>query len=385
MTGDFPEILVIMTDPDFLSYIGHTLADLETAKIEVVELRRIHEDHESRQADLRDVGETIQRALTRFSGVHSTRVRVKSSRSLVRKVVRKRIDDPERNLCFDTYKDEIRDLIGLRALHLFKEDWREIHKSVMDKWNLHPEETPLAYLREGDSEALEKQLVESGFEVKKKGGGYRSLHFVVQSQLDKTPCYAEIQVRTLFEEAWSEVDHQVRYPDHEDDELLSDYLLILNRLAGGADEMASLLLRVKSTIEVLQIANAELLQEQSAKDAEIERLRSENNASIEELDIPEEKKADLKQRFEHVTDTSFSERPTTSVSSLSRAIAAMNDQHSGLARALAAMNSQPLGVARALAAMNDHHSGITRAIAAMNNQHSDVARAVAAINNPRYR
>ena len=49
----------------------------------------------------------------------------------------------------------------------------------------------------------------------------------------------ELQVRTIFEEAWSEIDHKIRYPYFMHDKLFSEYLLILNRLAGSADEMGT--------------------------------------------------------------------------------------------------------------------------------------------------
>jgi hypothetical protein len=51
--------------------------------------------------------------------------------------------------------------------------------------------------------------------------------------------FAEIQVRTIFEEGWSEIDHRVRYPNFSDDELVSYFLAIFNRLSGSADEMGT--------------------------------------------------------------------------------------------------------------------------------------------------
>jgi ppGpp synthetase/RelA/SpoT-type nucleotidyltranferase len=59
----------------------------------------------------------------------------------------------------------------------------------------------------------------------------------------------EIQGRTLFEEGWSEIDHDIVYPYHKDDELLTDYSKLLNRLAGLADEMSSYFRRIKQDRE----------------------------------------------------------------------------------------------------------------------------------------
>ena len=61
--------------------------------------------------------------------------------------------------------------------------------------------------------------------------------------------YIEIQGRTLFEEGWGEVDHDIVYKDAEDDEMLRDYSKLLNRLSGLADEMSSYFRRMKQERE----------------------------------------------------------------------------------------------------------------------------------------
>nr|WP_279230463.1 hypothetical protein [Clostridium thermarum] len=64
-------------------------------------------------------------------------------------------------------------------------------------------------------------------------------NYVIKSHPTNETIFAEIQVRTIFEEAWSELDHDVRYPYDIDNELLRSYLIMFNRLAGTADEMGS--------------------------------------------------------------------------------------------------------------------------------------------------
>lgn len=49
----------------------------------------------------------------------------------------------------------------------------------------------------------------------------------------------EIQVRTLYEEAWSEIDHKLRYPYNLQNEMLGNYVDIMNRLTGVGDEMGT--------------------------------------------------------------------------------------------------------------------------------------------------
>ena len=63
--------------------------------------------------------------------------------------------------------------------------------------------------------------------------------------LSNTGATVEIQARTLFEEGWSEVDHDIVYPYFKDDEMLTDFSTLLNRLSGMADEMSSYFRRMK--------------------------------------------------------------------------------------------------------------------------------------------
>ena len=73
--------------------------------------------------------------------------------------------------------------------------------------------------------------------------GYRSVHYLLALKPSKNLMVAELQVRTIFEEAWSEIDHHIRYPYQADNPILGNYLEIFNRLAGSADEMGSFIIR----------------------------------------------------------------------------------------------------------------------------------------------
>nr|WP_279286182.1 hypothetical protein [Clostridium thermarum] len=64
-------------------------------------------------------------------------------------------------------------------------------------------------------------------------------NYVIKSHPTNEIIFAEIQVRTIFEEAWRELDHDVRYPYDMDNELLRSYLIMFNRSAGTTDEMGS--------------------------------------------------------------------------------------------------------------------------------------------------
>ena len=83
----------------------------------------------------------------------------------------------------------------------------------------------------------------------KSDGIYRSLHYIVKYK----GYYVELQGRTLFEEGWSEIDHDIVYPYYKDDEMLKDFSKLLNRLSGMADEMSSYFRKMKRLKEHKEI------------------------------------------------------------------------------------------------------------------------------------
>lgn len=189
---------------------------------------------ESLEQVARDTSERLRKSTPK---VHSVKFRVKNSEHLVEKIIRKRIKNTSRMINLSNYHAEITDLVGVRVLHLFKEDWGHIHDHIVANWDRN--EDPIAYYREGDLESHIKAFEEKGCRREKHEYGYRSVHYVIKTAPTKNTNFVEIQVRTLFEEAWSEIDHQIRYPYDQKNKLLMPYLVMFNRLAGSADEMGS--------------------------------------------------------------------------------------------------------------------------------------------------
>ena len=209
------------------------------AHIEWEALRAIGEDFERRANDLGDVAALHARLLQRCPNVHSVRWRLKDAEHLLQKIIRKRAQGSEKYAAISAanYTAIVSDLVGLRALHLFKDDWRGVHMFLSEGWE-HNEE-PVAYVREGDDEEVRTGYVDAGCRVEVHPAGYRSVHYIVASHPQKDRVLAEIQVRTIFEEGWSEIDHRVRYPNFSDNELIGLFLATFNRIAGSADEMGS--------------------------------------------------------------------------------------------------------------------------------------------------
>ena len=229
--------------------------DLKEAKITWEELEKIYDSYCQLEPRLREVSKDfvddylydIEKA-----GIHSYRYRTKEPGHLLEKIIRKRREEYQkyREINADNFYKYLTDLIGIRVLFLYREDWINFHRYITSVFENNPElyiqdrlkdydpdenhyyvaERPKVYKRAGDSRIYDEKLIEI-----RSDGIYRSLHYIIKYK----GYYVEIQGRTLFEEGWSEVDHDIVYPYNKNDVMLKDFSTLLNRLSGMADEMSS--------------------------------------------------------------------------------------------------------------------------------------------------
>jgi ppGpp synthetase/RelA/SpoT-type nucleotidyltranferase len=230
----------------FLEKFDISEKDFESTNLKWEDLQSIREDYKKIRKELDLIARYIEEKLHTLDIVHSVRYRIKDSEHLLAKIIRKKIEDPHREITIDNYKSEITDLIGIRAIHLFKEDWVFIHKFIKDNWDLH--EQPFAYIREGDAGPCVEEYEKYKCNVKLHPHGYRSVHYLIQARPGRDPYIAEIQVRTIFEEGWSEIDHTIKYPNNIANPLLNKFLDTFNVLAGNSDQMGSFVRRLKDDL-----------------------------------------------------------------------------------------------------------------------------------------
>jgi ppGpp synthetase/RelA/SpoT-type nucleotidyltranferase len=237
------------TEAEFREHNKITDAEWEIAKIDWNTLSAIGNHHSSQKTPLARAAEAMARDLQSIDRVHSVRFRVKDTDHLLAKIIRKRVEGSEKyaDIRVENYQAIITDLVGVRALHLFKEDLFRIDKSIREAWE-QEENPPVAYVRQGDSG---EKLRDAGFDVKDHKAGYRSVHYIVSTSPRRQKILAEIQVRTIFEEGWAEIDHAVKYPNFSDDESVAEFLGIFNRLAGAADEMGSFVRRMTESVRTV--------------------------------------------------------------------------------------------------------------------------------------
>jgi putative GTP pyrophosphokinase len=258
-------------------------------------LEWIYAKHMASFDSLRATGNYIVEQLRQVKAVHSIKIRVKNPEHLVEKIIRKCSDQKNLKITPDNYEGYITDLVGIRALHLFKDEWLPIHEFVCKTWEL--KEKPIANVREGDSENIRQQFKEHGCKINVHPFGYRSVHYLLNSQPSKRTVIAELQVRTLFEEGWSEIDHQVRYPYYKEDIVLADFLLFFNRLAGSADEMGSF-------IKALRVDRVRTLKEMQRARKSLEAKNVELRKVIGELKISNQAKKELQKKVDDLSHSS---------------------------------------------------------------------------------
>jgi ppGpp synthetase/RelA/SpoT-type nucleotidyltranferase len=261
---------------EFLAKYNISAATFTAAGLTWEELSAIHVDYELRRSDLEPIASLFVNLLRRVPQVHSLKARTKDPEHLIEKIIRKRAANKKRKITLKNYLTEINDLIGVRALHLFKGDWLPIHESIISSFKLL--ENPTANIREGDANDIITFFKKNKWPIRQHEFGYRSVHYLVTSQPGIDEYVIEIQVRTIFEEGWSEIDHQTRYPYDLNNELLTNYLALFNRLAGSADEMGTFVKMLKDQITAMQTSNAEAL-------AKKDRLISELKEQIEQSKI----------------------------------------------------------------------------------------------------
>ena len=174
------------------------------------------------------------------SPIHSVKVRLKNVDHLKEKIYRKW---GEIQIGPENIFSEITDLAGVRVLHLYQEQFREIHREILAKvdslkdWHL--DEPPKAYTWDPESK---KYFEDIGICVQIKESFYTSVHYVIRPRADSPLC-CEIQVRTLFEEIWGEVDHALNYPNSTTNISCREQLRVLAKLVGAGSRLVDSIYR----------------------------------------------------------------------------------------------------------------------------------------------
>lgn len=275
----------MLNQKDFFVKYNIDEAAFKSTELKWEELETIYNSYLTFKEELEPTAIMLFNKLMKSQKVHSVRYRIKDPEHLIEKIIRKKIEDKNSNITLENYKEKLTDLIGLRALHLFKEDWEFVNDFITKTWDLT--QKPVANYRKGDTEQIIEFFKEKGCEPKEHKYGYRSIHYIIKTQPSKQIHYGEIQVRTIFEEAWAEIDHTIRYPYDLENPIFFQFLLILNRLSGSADEMGSFIQFLKAELEVRdKLFKTQMYEKDS--------LISDLESKIEKLNIQGQELVDVK-------------------------------------------------------------------------------------------
>lgn len=172
--------------------------------------------------------------------IHTIKSRLKDIDHLKDKIIRK---STETNILTpENLFEKVTDLAGVRVLHLYQDQFIEIHKLIQkqidDKdWFLR--EKPVAYSWDPETTEFFRSLE---LDVKIKESYYTSIHYVVQPK-EKSSICCEIQVRTLFEEIWGEIDHSINYPHQSQNKSCKEQLRVLSKLVSTGTRLADSIFR----------------------------------------------------------------------------------------------------------------------------------------------
>lgn len=181
--------------------------------------------------------------------VHSIRHRLKDVDHLIEKIERKNKEDRQKNeaeqmgpINGDNLFERITDMAGVRVLHLHQEQFETIHKEIMkkiDDGDFCLFEDPKAYTWDPDSNKFFDSL---DIKTQQKDSFYTSIHYVLKPN-ERSPITCEVQVRTLLEEVWGEIDHTMNYPSPVEDEQCKENIKVLARLVSAGSHLADSIMR----------------------------------------------------------------------------------------------------------------------------------------------
>ncbi|WP_288654084.1 MULTISPECIES: RelA/SpoT domain-containing protein [Pantoea] len=182
--------------------------------------------------------------------IHSFKNRFKDEEHLRKKIIRKNLEDLGRPakeqvgpITPQNIMNRITDICGVRIIHLYQAQFESIHQAIMDyveQGEIFLYEQPKAYTWDPEYRESFSAL---GLDSILRGSLYTSVHYVVKPRAD-SDVTCEIQVRTLFEEAWGEIDHTLNYPTETNNIAVQEQLKVLARIVGAGTRLSNAIFKI---------------------------------------------------------------------------------------------------------------------------------------------
>ena len=189
--------------------------------------------------------------------IRFVRVRLKDPGHLRDKLYRKLKELSEKGKDFNYSRNnlftKINDLAGLRIIHLHTQQILPIRDSLrvlFEEEKYQVVEGPIARIWD---EEYKRFFNEAGIATKTGKTLYTSVHYVLKPNR-KTPITCELQVRTLLEEVWGEVDHELNYPRESTILACREQLAALARATWSCNRLIDAIYRTKEEADRLHAA-----------------------------------------------------------------------------------------------------------------------------------
>jgi putative GTP pyrophosphokinase len=249
-------------------------------KLSWEDCEKIYENYKyDRLDDYQETRESIIKKIWDIHGVHSIRSRCKDPESLITKIIKKKYNGGYKysGINADNYYCYITDLVGVRILLRQRNQWADVHRNLVKIFSNEPKNYVQDYAKDYSHNAESSYIAEKPqlyfvhnadkpmysifgsnvFDMIVSQRGYSSIHYTVNYH----GRYVEIQVRTLYEEAWSEVDHDYVYKEEDDlkKERMKKFSKVMSDISSLGNNLGTMLekhsLSKKANIESLSCDN----------------------------------------------------------------------------------------------------------------------------------
>ena len=144
--------------------------------------------------------------------VHTIKSRIKSEDSFANKVRRKIAEQP--GMDSEEIYSSVSDILGIRLITVFPIDVISVHNYIRrithGKSKQYYMIEQIGYCWDPEIKAKLRSLK---IKITEKESYYNSIHYVLSTNGEGSHKF-EVQVRTLLDEAWSEVDHKLKYKNN---------------------------------------------------------------------------------------------------------------------------------------------------------------------------
>lgn len=218
----------MISENDFLLKYKLTEVDLNNAMISWDNLCSIYNDHSSKVNGYDESLKRFSESLREMPQCKYVHYRTKDPEHLIAKVVRK-----NKKIYLDNYISNITDLLACKIIYLYRDDWKVIHQFLIKNFKNMFIEEPIANTIHDNKEMFSQLGVKTDIRESK----YQSIHYLIGFEGN----IIELQVRSIYQEAWGEIDHLLRYPYETDNIALGEFSKLLNEITIVGDKLSNLI------------------------------------------------------------------------------------------------------------------------------------------------